>query len=161
MRLSSAYLALLVSLVVPAVAHADDLITITAGPDTLSFVTSSNPTPFASVSGVGFELLNVPVQFDGVATVDTFTFYTDGLGGGFSDSFLSPFSAQLFTGDASDPTFALGVYDLSFEELGGPVDGSITITNAPNVGATPEPSSLVLLGTGALALAGGIRRRLR
>jgi hypothetical protein len=44
-------------------------------------------------------------------------------------------------------------------------DGTLSVftdgTAVADVAATPEPSSLVLLGTGALSLAGVVRRRLR
>jgi PEP-CTERM motif-containing protein len=54
---------------------------------------------------------------------------------------------QLFTGDVSAPTFFTGSF---------PVDGS---QSSIAIAATPEPSSLALLGTGLLALGASTRKR--
>jgi PEP-CTERM motif len=73
-----------------------------------------------------------------------------------NDVFEGP---QLYTGDESDPIFTPGTYSLSGDPDSHTFDTesiTLTISAAP---AVPEPSSLVLLGTGVLGCAGAVRRR--
>jgi hypothetical protein len=78
------------------------------------------------------------------------------------------FSAnQLFSGSISNPvlltgTFPYGTGDFSFNNGAGflfsPQNGTI-VASSP-VTSVPEPGSLTLLGTGIVAFAGAVRRKL-
>jgi hypothetical protein len=59
--------------------------------------------------------------------------------------------SPLWTGDPFDPTFLPGRYD-NFNQTGSDLEIELI---------TPEPSTVVLLGTGMVAVAGAIRRKLK
>jgi hypothetical protein len=56
----------------------------------------------------------------------------------------------------SDGTYST---DFTFFQSTGYSNGSLTITGSPAVTVTPEPSSIALLGTGVLGVAGMLRKR--
>jgi hypothetical protein len=156
--------ALALFLCVHAAAYADplmDLFTfqVSGLPGTGTASILASPTPVSFVPGVSFDLSNVSATYLGSTFTGDVTFFT---AGGAAGQGATLGGDTLFTGLVSDPTFRLGTFSLFGDvDLGDgpmPVSGEVTITQ-PAVGTVPDPSSLALLGTGALGLVEVVRRR--
>jgi len=121
----------------------------------------SNPTPDPAIPGAGFELYSVNVSqiLDGVdqgIVIDSMAFTnanTSELPWQFLDLYASlSGSGSMYSGDESSPTFLPGTYSgVDFVNLdlnGAPSNATLSIVS------TPEPSSILMLMIGFLALAG-------
>jgi hypothetical protein len=185
MRRSLLTLSLLSAVAIsPLLAHASEIITIdvTSGPNlgtwTLTVPSGVLAPPVVDTANGDFQLNNVAVTGPGgISTSDSVFFYDISASGGLWDPTHTALNFEsgtvtgnpatfvpiaMFSGTVSAPSFVPGSGTITYD--GGATGFGYTVadvtTPTPPTGLTPEPSSLMLLGTGALAVAGSFRRRI-
>ncbi len=132
---------------------------------TATFSLPASPTPSAFDLDNYFEIPNITTSAGGVTVSGAVDFFVDADGGGASWTNADLSGPQLFSGTTDAPTFSLGSFLLTGTyDLGDgptPISGTLTISpGMPVSTAIPEPGSWLLLGTGAVASLGSVRRRI-
>jgi hypothetical protein len=132
-----------------------------SGSNTISFVLPTNPTPDGGAPDDLFVLNGVSIHDRGTDKTANLAFFNSATGGGLAitdsttlDLLISATGDQLYTGPESNPMFRLGGFTLDEFETGA-FDGPYNLT----ITAVPEPGSLILLGSGGLALFPRLRRK--
>ena len=128
---------------------------------TYDFSLDSSPLVGSSTAGFSFTLNNIPITIDDLFGVTSnLTFFNGARGGGISlpsipGGALDLTGPQLYGGSEGSPIFAPGgpfsLTDSSRDTF------TLTISEASI--PVPEPGTLTLLATGALATLGFVRRR--
>jgi PEP-CTERM motif-containing protein len=150
-------LAVVILLAGASSASADTVVTI-SGPGPNGTFNASFTLPATPSAGgpLAFDFTNLPVDLNGKWTNLTVELDSSALGGGvlgFDGFYL--FGKQLFTwsSSSSSPTMDLGTFELCGAAGSGIGCYTVTLTDPPPT-AVPEPSSILLLGMGALMLVG-------
>ncbi len=139
-----------------------------AGGNTFAWQLPSSPTIMAGnfIPGFSFTLTDVAYSENGIPqTPATLEFFqVPPLGGGITlqifvgnpalgvlliDAATDVFGQFLYSGSENAPTFLTGTFSMIDNASGTPTPGMLTVTQQ-----VPEPSSLMLLGAGMLALLG-------
>ena len=163
MRIVYQALVLAFALLIAPLTKADTLSFDLSGTgSTYTFFLDSTPLVASSTAGFSFTLAGIPITIDDSFGVTSgITFFNGARGGGLSllnipGGALDLTGLQLYSGSEGSPSFAPGGPFPLTDSNKDPF--TLTISD---VAPTPEPGTLILVATGAIATLGSIRRRKR
>lgn len=122
-----------------------------AAPSSLNFLSSGLGTSFTSLSPLIDQVFFVGDGMTGDGTGTAQMFYVPT---GATELYLGLADACGYNGGPSCLSDNSGQFQVMFQEVGGG-----TPVNSPTPSTVPEPSSYLLMGTGALGMLQGLRRR--
>lgn len=133
-----------------------------------------------TISGFsGFEIDNVLITLNGSSMLENIEFFTDGSGGTFANGgglaigvfdgvtldLINQSGSQLFNiNTLKNPfsaTFRPGTFGLTSSPGLGTITDDLTLTITPEAPPIPEPSTILLFGSGLVGFIGAVRRKLR
>ena len=160
MRIVYQALVLAFALLIAPLAKADTLLLdLSETGSTYTFFLDSSPLVASSKVGFSFTLGDTPITIDDSFGVTSgITFFNGARGGGLSlldipGGALDVTGPQLYGGSESTPSFAPGG-PFSLTDSNNDLF-TLTISDV----STPEPGTLILVATGAIATLGFVRRR--
>jgi hypothetical protein len=135
----------------------DDTFTYTFAGNTFVWQLPASPTVGSGFVPRDYFILDVTFTENGVAQAPgDIRYFSSAAYGGFEGVDSDTFGAQLYSGTVQFPTFIPGTYYLNNGTSTGPLGTLVISTPIPS----PEPGSLMMIGSGLLSLLGLARKKI-